>query len=73
MTVNVGTADRLVRLALGAVLILLPFVTSSLSLWESSVAMVGVPGVGLVLALTALIRFCPIYRVFGLRTCRASS
>ena len=73
MTVNLGTADRLVRLAVGAVLILLPYVTSFLSLWESSVAMLGLPVVGLVLVLTSLIRFCPIYRVLGLRTCRVSS
>ena len=70
MLVNVGTAARLVRTAAGLVLILLPLVTS-FALWDSRLAALGLPLVGAVLVLTAIFRFCPLYRLFGLRTCRA--
>ena len=69
MLVNVGTADRLFRIAAGLVLILLPLVTS-FALWDSRLAAFGLPVVGVVLGLTAIFRFCPLYRLFGLRTCR---
>jgi hypothetical protein len=63
---NVGTVDRVVRLALGLVLF-----------W---VAYRGVVGGGLgiaaylvavVLLVTAFARFCPAYRLFGMSTCEA--
>jgi len=69
MVANVGSADRLLRLVLGVILIVLPFVTS-FSLWESPVARYGALIVGVVFVVTALFRFCPLYRLFGLRTCR---
>ena len=71
MTVNVGSIDRVLRFLLGAVLILLPMVTT-LELWANPVARFGVPVVGAVLVITALVRFCPLYRIFGLRTCARS-
>lgn len=69
MVTNVGSADRLIRLVLGLILIVLPFVTS-FSLWESPIARYGAPIVGVVFVVTSLIKFCPLYRLFGLRTCR---
>lgn len=67
-TANVGTPDRIIRLVLGAALIALPFfggtaVTGSWLAWAA-------PIVGLVLAATAFLAFCPIYRVLGLSTRR---
>jgi len=64
---NVGNIDRGLRLILGIVLILLPFVTSfgatsTLLTWGAIV-------VGGILALTAVFKFCPIYRILGLNTC----
>ena len=70
MLVNVGTADRVFRIAAGLVLILLPLVTS-FALWDSRLAAFGLPLIGAVLVLTAIFRFCPLYRLIGLRTCRA--
>ena len=69
MAANVGTLDRLLRLVLGVVLIALPF-TTEFPLWQSPLAQYGVPAVGAVLALTAAVRFCPLYRLLGLNTCR---
>lgn len=68
---NVGTADRVVRLTIGVLLIALPFVLSS-PLWENPIVRVGVPLVGLVLAVTALVRFCPLYRLIGASTCHVA-
>lgn len=71
MSANVGTIDRIVRLLAGLVLIALPFAAPALPAWNSEIALYGLPAVGAVLVLTALVRFCPLYRLFGLRTCRA--
>lgn len=65
MKVNVGTPDRIVRLILGIILVVIPFLTnwalfeSALWTWVSVI-------VGLVLAITALVRFCPIYAAVGM-------
>ena len=69
MVANVGTPDRILRLVAGVILILLPLFTSY-SLWESKLAAFGLPVVGAVLVVTAVFRFCPLYRLFGLRSCR---
>ena len=68
-TANVGSIDRVVRLVIGAVLIALPVVLDS-PLWESALARWLLPVAGLVLVATALVRFCPLYRLVGASTCR---
>lgn len=71
MRINVGTPDRLARLIIGAVLVLVPFFSgialfaNPLWLWASVV-------VGAVLIVTALVRFCPLYAVLGLSTCKVT-
>lgn len=69
MTANVGSADRLIRIIFGLILVALPFVTS-FGLWTNPIAAFGVPVVGVVLIVTALVRFCPAYRLVGIRTCK---
>lgn len=71
MTVNVGAVDRILRLALGLVLIALPYLTQ-FELWANPLARFGLPIVGLVLVVTAAVKFCPLYRIVGLRTCKAA-
>jgi hypothetical protein len=66
MSINVGSADRLIRIVLGLVLIALT-VMSGWGMLGTIVAAV----VGGVLVVTALFRFCPAYRLFGIRTCKA--
>lgn len=63
MQINIGTPDRIVRLVLGVVLVLLPFVADFTTLWTwiSVIA-------GIVLIVTAMLRFCPAYSIFGIRT-----
>lgn len=69
MTANLGNLDRVIRLVLGIALILAPLVYTS-ALWDSSVLKYGAIVVGLVLAGTSAMRFCPLYRIFGINTCR---
>lgn len=69
MTLNVGTLDRVFRLVLGLVLLAAPFV-SGLPLFEATAATVIATVAGIILLATSAMRFCPLYRIFGLRTCR---
>ncbi|WP_137151880.1 DUF2892 domain-containing protein [Devosia sp. FKR38] len=71
MRINVGTPDRIARLILGAVLVLLP-VLSGLSLFANPVLFWASIVVGAVLIATAIFRFCPIYTVLGLSTCKVT-
>jgi hypothetical protein len=63
MTLNVGTADRIVRLVVAAVAVLL-------SWWAGFGSVVGiillvVAGIALV---TATVGYCPAYQLFGFST-----
>jgi hypothetical protein len=64
---NIGTPDRALRLILGAVLIALPALTAL-----GSALTVALPVVGAILMLTALVRFCPLYRLIGVSTCKVN-
>ncbi len=59
MSPNVGMFDRVLRIAVGLVLLSLVFIGPK-SLWGL---------VGLVPLLTGLARFCPAYRLAGISTC----
>ncbi len=59
MEKNVGSIDRIARIVLGLVLIALVFVGPQTP-WG---------WIGLVPLATALIGWCPAYRLFGIRTC----
>lgn len=64
MTTNVGRADRMLRLVSGFIVAGLGL-TMLTNIW----AYVAV-GIGVVLALTALVGSCPAYTILGLNTCR---
>lgn len=67
MTKNVGTVDRIIRLIIGVVLILAPFV-SGMAMFENAVVTVIAIIVGLVMLVTSAMNFCPLYQITGLRT-----
>lgn len=59
MTHNVGTTDRILRIAVGLALV-----------GASLLGYIGAWGwIGLVPLATGVFRFCPVYLPFGLRTC----
>lgn len=68
MTTNLGTLDRVLRLVLGLILLAAPFV-SGLALFDSSTATIISVIVGIVMVATSAMKFCPLYRIFGIRTC----
>ena len=62
-TTNIGKTDKIARLVIAAIIIILDFagiLTGTLS-WVLSI-------VAIVLAATALIDFCPLYKVLGMST-----
>lgn len=70
MTANLGNIDRAVRLVIGLLLFVAPLLNMP-AIWSSAVLAYVSMGVGVVLALTALVRFCPLYRIIGISTCKA--
>lgn len=69
MKINVGTPDRIARLVIGVLLVIAPFVTGW-ALFANPVWTWAFVIVGLVLAVTGLVRFCPAYALFGLSTAK---
>ena len=71
---NVGLVDRVLRAVIGIVLLALPFMSAPA---EDGGIAYGVYGwimvaAGVVMLLTAALRFCPLYKLFGIRTCPIS-
>jgi hypothetical protein len=64
MTCNVGGVDRAIRLLIGLGLLLLAF----LALDGTARWVVG--GIALVPIGTGLVRFCPLWAMLGITTCR---
>ncbi|MBE0407058.1 YgaP family membrane protein [Psychrobacter sp. AOP22-C1-22] len=59
MEMNIGSTERLLRIIVGVVIIGLGLYFQS---WWGVI--------GLVPLLTGLFRFCPLYRVLGMNTCK---
>ncbi len=66
MNTNVGTTDKFIRIGI-AVLIAILYYTSMIS--GTLAIVLGV--VAVVMALTALISFCPLYALLGINSCPA--
>lgn len=69
MSANVGSLDRFVRAILGFVLFFAPLLNMP-AIWSSALFAYGSMLVGIILIATALVRFCPLYRLVGLSTCK---
>jgi len=61
METNVGLVDRVLRVAVGAGLIAVAVLVAHPYAWAG--------WIGVVPILTAIVGFCPAYRLFGLSTC----
>jgi hypothetical protein len=70
MTINVGTIDRILRAALGVVLLYLAFF-SGLPAFDTGILKYVAAIVGIVMLVVATVRMCPIYSIFGIKTCRS--
>jgi hypothetical protein len=60
MTRNLAGWDRIARLGLGALLLVLA-ITGTIGVWGY---------IGVILVGTAFVSFCPLYRVLGMSTCK---
>lgn len=63
---NVGSADRIFRIILGLILAAIPFALASVAPM-SAIGIACFAGAAIMIV-TAMIKFCPIYGIFGLRT-----
>lgn len=62
MQTNVGGIDKVIRVIVGILLIAL-----------AAMGIIGVWGwLGIVPLLTGLFNFCPVYTLFGIKTCKVS-
>lgn len=68
MAKNVGGVDRLIRIVVGGGLIY--YAMSNLPGADAWMVPAGM--VGFVLILTAVFGWCPAYKVFGMKTCKAN-
>ena len=66
MATNVGMIDRIIRIMLAIVLLYLGF-----GLYSGSALGIGFAVVGAIAALTGLVGFCGLYKLFGIDTHRA--
>lgn len=66
MTLNEGTVDRVIRVAIAAVLFFLAFsgVVTGAWVWVAGIA-------GAILVVTGAVGFCPLYALLGMNTCPA--
>ncbi len=56
---NMGSADKIARLVIGALMIILAL-NGTIGIWG---------WLGVIFVVTALVNFCPLYKVFGFKTC----
>jgi hypothetical protein len=66
---NIGQRDRILRVVIGAALLVLPFATGW-AVWTSAALLWSSVVVGVVLIATAAVGFCPIYALLGLSSKR---
>lgn len=69
MTTNVGVFDRALRLLVGLILIAAPLADFPV-VWGSAMLGYVSMAVGAVLFVTGSLKFCPLYRVLGVSTCK---
>lgn len=69
MIANVGSMDRAFRLVLGVALISVAMF-SGWTIFDGVALKYGAVAVGIVMLATAAVRFCPLYTILGIKTCR---
>lgn len=65
MTTNTGTADRAIRVAVALVAVIAAWLIGF-----GSIAGIVLLVVAAIMLVTAAVGFCPLYRVFGINTCK---
>lgn len=68
MKTNMGSADRVIRLLVAAIIAVL-FFSGAIAGTLATVLVI----IGLVFVLTSLVGFCPLYILFGISTCKTKT
>lgn len=68
MKANMGNADRMIRTIVAVALGILYF-TGTITGTLATIGLV----VAVIVALTSLVSFCPLYAIFGINTCPTKS
>ncbi|WP_282044404.1 YgaP family membrane protein [Winogradskyella flava] len=68
MKKNMNNTDKAIRILIAVVVALLYY----FNIIEGTLAYV-LMGIAIILLITSLINFCPLYRVFGISTCKIKS
>lgn len=66
---NIGSVDRIIRLSVGAIMIA-PLFATPVDLFPASAITIASAIAGALVMSTALINFCPLYRMAGVSTSR---
>ncbi len=69
MTANLGNLDRVARVILGLALFIAPLLNVP-AIWSGSILAYVSMAAGVVFVATAFFRFCPLYRLLGVSTCK---
>jgi len=67
MKKNMGSADKILRIAIAVIVAVLYFLGVISGLLGTILLVLAV-----VFVLTSLISFCPLYTIFGIKTCKVS-
>lgn len=65
MKKNMGSADRMIRIAIAAIIAVLYFMNVISGTWALILGVLAI-----VFVLTSFISFCPLYTLFGINTCK---
>ena len=65
MKTNMSTADKFIRILIGIAIAILYY----LEIISGTTAIV-ILGAGIILLITSLVSYCPLYAVFGIKTCK---
>ena len=68
MEKNVGSSDKAIRLIVGAVLLIVAFTATVSAVVKTILVVAAVIAIG-----TALVNFCPLYKVTGINTGKPAS
>lgn len=71
MKINMGQTDRMIRFVIGIALLAFAFLSGS-SLNANAFIHYGAIIVGIVMIVVSIVRFCPIYPLLGINTCKKS-
>lgn len=65
MKKNMGSADRIIRVLIAAIIAVLYFTGTLSGAWATGLLIVAG-----IFVLTSFVSFCPLYAPFGIRTCK---